>query len=174
MNPALDVLVRDETPDDVAAVAAMIEAAFERDDEVLLVEALRSEGSVLAALVACDSDGAVLGHVLFSPLAVDDGTQVAAGAALAPLSVRPGRQRRGVGSALTRTGLDSCRTLGIDVVVVLGHPAYYRRFGFTPAVPQGLRDPFDAGAAFMALPLGPVRWRRPATVRYAPAFGVPA
>lgn len=92
--------------------------------------------------------------------------------ALAPMAVRPEFQRRGIGSALVRAGLDSARSLGHRVVIVLGHPRYYPRFGFRPARPLGIDPPFPCrDEVFMALELVPgalvgVR----GTVRYPPAF----
>jgi len=114
----------------------------------------------------------VVGHVLFSALPVTTEAGTLPAAALAPLAVRPDRQRRGVGSALVRRGIGACRERGLGAVVVLGHPGYYPRFGFSPAAGR-LRDPFSAGDAFMALELVPGALAAPGVARYAPAFGLP-
>ncbi len=88
------------------------------------------------------------------------------------MAVRPDLQRRGIGSALVRRGIEACGERGLSAIVVLGHPEYYPRFGFSPVAGR-LRDPFSAGDAFMALELVPDALTAPGTVRYAPAFGLP-
>jgi putative acetyltransferase len=96
--------------------------------------------------------------------------------ALGPMAVRPDRQRRGLGSALVRQGLAACRSLDHDVVVVVGHPAFYPRFGFVPARPLGLLCEYPVDEeAFMVSELTPgaLRGRR-GVVMYAPAFRLAA
>jgi putative acetyltransferase len=113
--------------------------------------------------------GAVVGHVLFSPVTVAGAPD---GIGLAPLAVLPAHQRRGVGSALVREGLEACRRLGCPFVVVLGHPGYYPRFGFRRAAGAGLGNEYGADEAFMVLALRP--GSLPAgggLVRYGPDFG---
>src|SRR5262249_9351273 len=91
-------------------------------------------------------------------------------AALAPLSVRPEHQKKGVGSALIQAGITACNARGLAGIVVLGHPKLYRRFGFSAAAARSLRAPFS-GDAFMALELRPGGLvGMPETVRYADAF----
>ncbi|MDX1485599.1 MAG: N-acetyltransferase, partial [Alphaproteobacteria bacterium] len=147
-------------------------AAFGGEEEAQLVDRLRRAGLVIAALVAAE-DGEVVGHILLSDLWVETDTGgVVRTAALAPMAVAPDRQRRGIGSRLVDAGLQACRDAGIELVVVLGHPGYYPRFGFSAARARHLRAPFS-GPAFMALELTPgvldgVR----ATVRYPDAFGL--
>ena len=92
-----------------------------------------------------------------------------AGAALAPVAVRPDRQGQGVGSLLIRTGLDRCRGLRVDAVVVLGNPDYYGRFGFSARLAEALDAPFS-GSAFMALEFAPGALAQGGPVRYADAF----
>ena len=88
------------------------------------------------------------------------------------MAVHPERQRQGVGSALVIDGLKACRRRGVEAVVVLGHPAYYRRFGFSPERARKLSAPFS-GDAFMALEFQPGALEvDTATVRYAKAFGL--
>ena len=160
--------VRLEGHTDVDAIRTVNREAFGGEAEVELVDALRANGDAAVSLVA-ETDTGLVGHILFSRLPVHaPGTEVAA-VALAPMSVLPEWQRRGVGSALVRTGLDRCRNAGFEAVVVLGHPAYYPRFGFSTDLAEQLQAPFS-GPAFMALELVPGALRDGGVVRYPDAF----
>ena len=124
--------IRDELARDTAAIAAVTAAAFSdaphsSGTEAAIVEALREAGALTLSLMAVEA-GEVVGHVAFSPVAIDG----AAGRwfGLGPVSVRPDRQRRGIGDRLIRAGLERLREDGAEGCVVLGDPAYYRRFGF--------------------------------------------
>ena len=146
-----DVEIREERPDDVRAVRDVNREAFGRGDEACLVDALREGGGVTLALVAVSGD-AVVGHILFSPLVVGESV----GAALAPMAVRPRFQRRGIGSRLVTRGLEELRRRGCPYVVVLGHPAFYPRFGFEPAGPLGVTCEWSVPAeAFLVRVLEP-------------------
>ena len=146
--------VREENPADRAAVHAVNAAAFDTTAEADLVDALRAKARPLVSLVA-EEGGAVIGHILFSPVSLDENPAPGI-MGLAPMAVVPGRSRTGVGSALVRAGLERCRKLGFGAVVVLGHPAYYPRFGFQPAARFGIRCEYDAPEeAFMLLELQP-------------------
>lgn len=163
--------IQDETPEQRAQVHALNCAAFGRADEADLVERLRADGLVRLSLVAVD-DGEVVGHILFTELPTRlDGRSVDA-VALAPVAVDPRRQRGGVGSALVREGLARLAREGFEAAIVLGHPAYYPRFGFSAALAEKLASPF-AGEAFMALELVEGALRGEAgEVRYPAAFGI--
>ena len=167
-------VIRPEQPDDLPWIHAVNTLAFGQPDEAKLVDQLRDDGDVLASLVAVGDGNEIDGHILFSRLGLlfDDGTSAEA-AALAPVAVRPDRQRRGIGKALVRTGLAACKTQQLPAIIVLGHPEYYPKFGFSAALARDLRSPFP-GDAFMALELIPdmLRGKRGA-VRYAKAFGLP-
>ena len=113
----------------------------------------------------------MVGHILFSHLPIVAASGVIAGAALAPVAVLPPFQRQGIGSALIHAGLRDCAELGSEAVVVLGHPAYYPRFGFSATLAQRLAAPFS-GPAFMALELVPLALSDGGTMRYPAAFGV--
>lgn len=151
MNPT--VILRPETDADHEAVYAVHAAAFETTAEARLVTALRARARPLVSVVA-EAEGAVVGHLLCSPMRPVTPAGYVMG--LAPMAVTPARQRQGIGGALVRAGLDACRALGAGAVVVLGHPSYYPRFGFVPASRFGLRCPYDVpDEVFMALELHP-------------------
>jgi predicted N-acetyltransferase YhbS len=127
------VKLRPEQPGDESAISAVTEAAFtghphSDGSEVGIVERLRGAGALTISLVAEDA-GQIVGHAAFSPVTIADGTTGWFG--LGPVSVQPGRQREGIGSALIRAGLEQLRQAGAAGCVVLGDPAYYGRFGYT-------------------------------------------
>jgi len=165
------ISIRRETSDDIEAIRHVNRAAFGRPHEAALVDALRAAGGLTLSLVAVDRR-AVVGHVAFSPVTIESECSVFAAVGLAPMAVLPALQRQGVGTELIRRGLEECRQLGQPIVVVLGHPDYYPRFGFEPAGRHGLRCSFDAPAeAFMVAELlaGALAGRR-GIVRYRPEF----
>jgi putative acetyltransferase len=143
------VIVRPEQGQDGPAVRALVQAAFGRALEADLVERLRADPDLLLALVA-EQDGAVCGHIMFSRLGSDAGLALAQ---LGPLAAAPAVQRTGVGAALVKAGLASCRRLGLDGVVVLGHPDYYPRFGFSADTGKAMVSPYAGRPSFMALAL---------------------
>lgn len=162
--------IREEAIGDKAAVRALLLAAFETRAEADLVDTLRERARPLIALVA-EEGGAVIGHIVFSPVVLEGhpGLRIMG---LAPMAVIPSHQGEGVGSALVEEGLRRCRTEGCDAVVVLGHPAYYPKFGFQPAVRCGIRSDYEVpDDAFMILELRPGSLAGASgTVHYHPAF----
>jgi putative acetyltransferase len=122
--------IRDECPDDAPAIRRLHDEAFSDIAEGRLVDELRGSGDVAVSLVMDDGDS-MAGHLLFSHLILRCGGRLIRAAALAPLTVLPERQLQGMGSALVQEGLRRCREAGFQAVVVLGDPAYYRRFGFS-------------------------------------------
>lgn len=165
------MLIRTEEERDRAAVHAVNALAFETPAEADLVDALRQRAEPLISLVA-EEDAAVVGHILFSPVTLP-GHGGLAMMGLAPMAVAPARQRQGIGSGLVRAGLGKCSELGCGAVVVLGHPGFYPRFGFSPASGFGLGCEYDVSdETFMAMELTPGFLRGVSgTVRYHPAFG---
>jgi putative acetyltransferase len=123
--------IRDEKPEDAAAIRAVVEAAFPQPAEADLVDQLRADGDSVISLVAVD-DGKVVGHIVFSKL-----TAPFRALGLAPVSVLPDRQNAGIGSRLIQAGLDRAVQDGWQGAFVLGEPEYYCRFGFE-GVRQGL------------------------------------
>jgi putative acetyltransferase len=165
------LVIREERPDDERAVRAVNEAAFGRSAEADLVDRLRLDGAVLVSLVA-EQDGFLVGHVLFSRISIEAAGGPVPSVALAPLAVLPANQRRGIGGRLVAFGLEWLRRHGERSVLVLGHPHYYQRFGFSTDGARMLIVPFPA-EAFMALEMVPdalhgVR----GAVRYPAAFGL--
>jgi putative acetyltransferase len=162
--------IRPELPTDAEAVRAVNQAAFETTTEADLVRVLHEQASPLISLVADDS-GSIVGHILFSPAVLLDRPDVKI-MGLAPMSVLPARQRRGIGSTLVRAGLEACTQVGFAAVIVLGHPKYYPRFGFQPASRFGLRCEYDVpDDVFMALELASGTFSgNSGTIRYHPAF----
>jgi predicted N-acetyltransferase YhbS len=136
--------IRPETEADRAAVRAVNEAAFGTSAEADLVEALHGKPVALVSLVAEVAD-TVVGHILFSPVSLTGHAHLDV-MGLGPMAVAPDHQRKGVGSALVRAGLAACKDLGCRAVVVVGHPAYYPRFGFVPAGRHALRCEYDVPA----------------------------
>src|SRR5262245_6412150 len=132
------ILVRPEVPADHDAVDAIIRGAFGRPEEATLVATLRRVADPQISLVAL-LEARVVGHVFFSPVTIEGASAPLSALGLAPLAVEPSYQRRGIGSALVRSGLTAAERAGCAVVVVWGHTDYYPRFGFRPAAGFGLR-----------------------------------
>jgi putative acetyltransferase len=162
--------VRPERAEDYDAVRRVHRGAFGPDAaEADLVEALRASGEHVAdlCLVALAGDE-VVGHLCFSRARLGSGDDVLA---LAPLAVLPDWQRRGVGSRLIEEGLRRAAETDLPLVVVLGHPEYYPRFGFERAETYGVTAPWDVPAdAWMVLRLPAYRPDARGPVTYPAAF----
>ena len=130
--------IRPEIPADLSAIYQLNAAAFGRDAEARLVDALRANGALLLSLVA-EADGELVGHIAFSSVVIDSEASPLVGVGLAPLAVAPMHQRHGAGSRLVKEGLRCLRTAGHCWCVVLGHANYYPRFGFVLARTHGIR-----------------------------------
>lgn len=163
--------VRPEVASDHAAVRVVNEQAFGQPAEADLVKALRTRAAPVVSLVA-EVEGRIVGHIVFSPVTVEVGGEGMLLMGLAPMAVRPDRQRQGIGTQLVRAGLEACADLGAAAVVVLGHPAYYPRFGFRRAAGFGLQSEYDVPPeAFLAIELVPGALDGvEGTVAYHPAF----
>ena len=145
--------IRQEVPEDFAAVRLVNEQAFGRVEEADLVDALRNNGKFLLSLVAV-VDGHITGHVLFTPMKLITETRSYLIVALGPVAVLPEAQRQGIGSRLIESGLALCREMGETAVIVLGHSDYYPRFGFVRASQFGIESSYDVpDEAFMAVEL---------------------
>lgn len=141
--------IRKEQPDDIPAIRHINRAAFQQDLEGSIVDALRANGAALLSLVATEN-GEVVGHIFYSPASIGTLT----GAALGPMAVRPDWQKQGIGTRLVEAGNSRLADSGCPFVIVVGHPGYYPRFGFTPAGRQGITCEWEVpNEAFMILVL---------------------
>lgn len=165
-----ELLIREEEEKDQAVVRAVNSWAFGRTSEADLVDALREQERSAVSLVA-EKGGRVVAHIMFSPVSIAGRAHLKL-MGLGPMAVAPEHQRHGVGSGLVRAGLEKCKQLGFGAVVVLGHPEYYRRFGFVPSVRFGMSCEYEAPRdAFMAMELEPGFLRDAAgRVKYHEAF----
>lgn len=165
------LIIRAETEADHSAVYEVNECAFGREGEADLVDALRRNAQPQISLVA-ELDGRVVGHIFFSPVSIESEASKFTALGLAPMAVLPEFQNQSIGSQLVRRGLEECRGIGHDVVVVLGHPDYYPRFGFVTAKQKGLSCEYAVpDEAFMVAELiaGALEGRR-GLVKYRPEF----
>jgi putative acetyltransferase len=141
--------IREERPEDIPSIRDVNNRAFGQQQEGNIVDALRSNGAVSLSLVAT-LDDRVVGHILYSPASVSE----VAGAALGPMGVLPEHQRQGIGSELVEAGNRHLKDAGCPFIIVLGHAAFYPRFGFRPGSTRGIRCEWDvADDVFMLLVL---------------------
>jgi putative acetyltransferase len=149
----MSAVIRPETTTDHGAIREVNRIAFGGEGEARLVDALREGGSARVSLVA-EEDGRVVGHILFGALVIATSRGEVEALSLAPMAVTPSHQRKGIGSALVREGLRACREAGHRIVIVVGHPEFYPRFGFSAKLAEPLKSPYS-GPAFMAVELVP-------------------
>jgi putative acetyltransferase len=164
------VEIRDEDPSDAGAVRLVHRQAFASDVEARLVDLLRERNKALISLVAVIGED-IRGHILFSAVTVANAAPAIRSIGLAPVAVLPEFQRSGIGSSLIREGLERCKRAGYHLVVVLGDPGYYHRFGFRRARASGLENEYGVDEEFMVLELQPGVLREASgMVRYAAEF----
>ena len=169
------IQIRPEKPEDIEIIDALTRLAFQSEDEVTVIATIRASDFFISelSLVAVE-DNRVVGHILFSPITIEsseDSKSVEA-LTLAPMAVLPECQKRRIGTLLVQHGLEVCTKLGYTIVVVVGHPEYYPRFGFRPARDYGIEAPFDVpDEAFMVLELVPGALEHVrGMLKYSPAF----
>ncbi|MDJ0785126.1 MAG: N-acetyltransferase [Desulfosarcinaceae bacterium] len=149
------ITIRKEGPEDVKQIRRIHVSAFDTSTEADIVDQLRRSADPILSLVAEEvrhgGGQRIVGHLLFSPVAVDGPQDPPAGMGLAPMAVLPEYQEKGIGSALVRHGLDILAEGHCPFIIVLGHPEYYPRFGFEPASRHGLHCQWKSvpDAAFM-------------------------
>lgn len=163
--------IRCESLSDYAAIAEVNILAFGQENEAKLVEEIRcSQGYIPELSLVAEIDGAIVGHILFSyiDLIGEESLQVLS---LAPMAVIPQFQRRGIGSALVEAGLEKANAIKEALVIVLGHPHFYTRFGFQPSVNYKITSPFPVPEdVFMVKPLQTYHQKYQGKVVYPPAF----
>ena len=167
--------IRPELPIDIDQIHELHRSAFRGAAEAELVDVVRASAGFVPelSLVAVADDGSVLGHIMVSRVEfdADAGGPRSEVLALAPLAVLPPHWDRGIGSALTTAALSVADLRDEPVMVVLGAPSFYERFGFSPAADEGVRSPYDAaGPAYQVRRLGDHEVE-PGTVIYPPIFG---
>jgi putative acetyltransferase len=133
-----EIIIRNEQPGDEPAISDLTVEAFKALEvsmhtEQFVIESLREAGALTVSLVAL-LDCRIVGHIAFSPVSMSDGT--AGWYGLGPVSVLPELQRQGIGKALIEKGLERIKALGARGCCLVGHPEYYRQFGFSN--PEGL------------------------------------
>jgi len=167
----LEITIRPAQSEDWPAIVDINDSAFGGPAESALIAALERSGRATISLVAI-SESVPVGHIFFSPLRIHSSGPTIPAIALAPMAVLPRCQRRGVGSRLVEAGLKACADQAYQVVVVVGDPRFYRRFGFTPAGAAGLVSIYsEAGDAFMVTELTPGALEgRTGTVEYPSEF----
>ena len=142
--------IREERPDDIAAIREVNRRAFGQDQEGNIVDALRTNGAALLSLVAT-VNGQVAGHIMYSLLTVAENAD---GVALGPMAVVPEYQRQGIGTKLIGAGNRKIKDAGYPFIIVVGHAEYYPRFGFRPASEYGIKCEWDVpDEVFMLLVL---------------------
>ena len=140
--------IRSRTPSNDQAIAELNRLAFKWGNEASLVESIRQTDRYIPELeLVAEMDCGIVGHILFSyiDLVGQENLQVIG---LAPMAVMPEFQRQGFGSALVRVGLETALSRGESIVIVLGHPQFYSRFGFEPSVIYGIESPFEVPEEF--------------------------
>ncbi len=147
------MIIRNETPSDIAAISELTIAAFRtlaisHHTEQFIIKALRADNALTISLVA-ELDGKIVGHVAFSPVTISDGSLNWHG--LGPVSVLPEYQKQGIGKSLIHKGLSLLKDLGSQGCALVGDPNYYKRFGFKnipDLVHEGIPQEFFLALSF--------------------------
>lgn len=138
--------VRLATSFDSEAVREVYLCAFSESEKQkvseLAVSLLMEETKLDTISLVAEADGAVVGHIAFSPVTVD-ASRGWKGYILAPLGVKPDYQKRKIGSNLIKSGMERLSKMGVNVVFVYGDPQYYNRFGFNPDIASRYSPPYD-------------------------------
>ncbi len=163
--------IRPEENRDIISIRNVEEIAFGQPGEARLVDALRSSKALLISLVA-EVAGEIVGHIAFSEVSIESESARTPALGLGPMAVLPAHQGNGVGSRLVEAGLAACEKMDYPLVVVLGHPEFYSRFGFSPARPHGIAwEKKVPDEVFMVRELEPgTLVKISGTVRYRPEF----
>lgn len=151
----MKIKVRTEVAEDHNCITRVNDLAFEQDNESILITKLRDTNEFIPELsLVAEVNNEVVGHILFYPVPVVDGKTNHTSLSLAPMSVLPEYQNKGIGSELIKVGLEKARQLGYKNITVLGHPEYYPKFGFEKASKWNISAPFEyPDEALMAIEL---------------------
>lgn len=157
----MDIFIRQERPEEYSTTEEMIKEAFLHEEysdkkEHLLVNNIRKSDAFIPelSLVAINDSNEVVGHILLSKITIVDHDKVADSLALAPVSVAPDYQKKGIGSRLIHAALQKAKDIGYHSVIVLGHKDYYPKFGFKQASLWNIKPPFEVpDEVFMTLEL---------------------
>ena len=169
------MIIRIEKQEDYNAVKTLNEIAFGQPDEAELISKLRLNTRYIPELsLVAEENEKIIGHILFTPLEIVNDEIIQSSLALAPMSVLPEYQGKGIGSALVEAGFQKAKELGFTSVIVLGHPDYYPRFGFLPAEQFDIHPPVEEWKkAFFAKELVSDALKNiSGKVRYLSEFGV--
>lgn len=148
------MIIRMEKKDDHEAVKEVNLKAFPTDVEATLVEKLRSSLDVISMVAVHDDK--VVGHILFSPLTIENDNESFPALILAPIAVLPEYQKQGIGTQLIEKGIIECKNQGHSIIILVGHPEYYPRFGFKSAEQYDIQHPFEVPEdVFMVYELKP-------------------
>ncbi|MCT8977912.1 N-acetyltransferase [Clostridium sp. CX1] len=152
----MNIVIRQEQEKDISTIYSVVKLAFEKvehsdGDEQNLVNRLRNSEAFIPELsLVAELDGEIVGHILFTKIKICENISLALG----PLSVVPELHGKGIGGKLIIKGHEIAKNLGFGSVIVLGHPAYYPRFGYVPASNWGIKAPFEVpDECFMAMEL---------------------
>ena len=159
-----------EKTDDHSGIREVNLKAFSSDVEATLVEKLRNSMNFISMVAVVDDK--VVGHILFSPLTIENDKESFPALILAPIAVLPEYQNQGIGSKLVEKGIIECRNQGHSIIILVGHPEYYPRFGFKPAEQNGIQHPFEVPKdVFMVYELIPDALHRVnGVLKYSMAF----
>ncbi|PKR76857.1 GNAT family N-acetyltransferase [Halalkalibacillus sediminis] len=156
----MNITIRQETPNDYQATEKVVEAAFknaeftDHDEHNLVARLRKSEAFVPQLSLVAEDDNQLVGHIMLSRIRINSESKSIESLALAPVSVLPDYQGKGIGKELIMETLNQARILNFKSVIVLGHPEYYKKLGFRNASLWGIKAPFDVpDDAFMALEL---------------------
>ena len=149
----MDIKIRKENAADIPDIHTINEKAFGQSVESVLVDNLRRNNKFILSLVAI-VNGKAAGHILFTLAKILTDEQIVQAVCLAPMAVLPGYQNMEIGSLLIRKGLEKLKRAGHRIIIVLGHPEFYPRFGFLPASRYNIKYEYEVpDEAFMILEL---------------------
>ncbi len=169
----MNIIIRQEFKEDFARIKEINDQAFEQEDESRLVNKLRKKDQFIPELsLVAETDETVVGHILFYPVKINSDLQKHTTLSLGPMSVLPEHQKKGIGGKLINEGLKRAKDLGFRSVIVVGHPEYYPKFGFTKASKWSIKVPFESpDEVFMALEIAKGELKdKPGIIEYPAEF----